>query len=154
MQSLQQSGAEAQAGLAAANSKAASASKALSQMQQELHQMHDAYRSERPHTHTHTHACTHNLRLMTHTLHGRITMMSSLVAQVGSQSGIRSEFCSPRRRCHFPSVGLLKVLLVHLAILLKDLGGHVARDCGALRATCLINSLSAPNFIYAQCCDD
>ena len=49
MQSLQQSGAEAQAGLAAANSKAASASKALCQTQQELHQMHDAYRSERPH---------------------------------------------------------------------------------------------------------
>lgn len=49
MQSLQQMGAEAQAGLAAANSKAASASKALSQAQQELHQMHDAYRSERPH---------------------------------------------------------------------------------------------------------
>ncbi|KAL0052764.1 hypothetical protein WJX82_007311 [Trebouxia sp. C0006] len=44
LQSLQQSAAEAQAGLAAANSKAASASKALSQAQQELHQMHDAYR--------------------------------------------------------------------------------------------------------------
>ncbi len=54
MQSLQQSAAEAQAGLAAANSKAASAGKALSQAQQELHQMHDAYRSERPHTHTRT----------------------------------------------------------------------------------------------------
>jgi hypothetical protein len=50
MQGLQQSGAEAQAGLAAANSKAASGGKALSQAQQELHQMHDAYRSERPNT--------------------------------------------------------------------------------------------------------
>ncbi|KAL0036686.1 hypothetical protein WJX79_005705 [Trebouxia sp. C0005] len=44
MESLQQSAAEAQAGLAAAHSKAATASKALSQTQQELHQLHDAYR--------------------------------------------------------------------------------------------------------------
>lgn len=50
MESLQQSAAEAQAGLAAAHSKAATASKALSQTQQELHQLHDAYRSDRPHT--------------------------------------------------------------------------------------------------------
>ncbi|DBA86183.1 TPA: hypothetical protein ACH3X1_005692 [Trebouxia sp. C0004] len=44
MQSLQQSAAEAQAGLAVANSKVASGGKALSQAQQQLHQMHDAYR--------------------------------------------------------------------------------------------------------------
>ncbi len=62
LQSLQQSAAEAQAGLAAANSKAASASKALSQAQQELHQMHDAYRSDRPHIQLMT--------CMTQTLHG------------------------------------------------------------------------------------
>ena len=46
MQGLQHSTAEAQAQLATANGKAASAGKALCQAQQELHQLHDAYRQD------------------------------------------------------------------------------------------------------------
>ncbi len=57
--------------------------------------------------------------------------MSSLVAQVRSQSGIRNDICSPHCRSHTPSIGLSKVLLVQLAILLKELSQHLACDCAS-----------------------
>lgn len=74
VQGLQHSAAEAQAQLATANGKAASAGKALCQAQLELHQLHDAYRRDcrsapcLPCTHDMMSAlyvpCTHNMKLV------------------------------------------------------------------------------------------
>lgn len=87
---------------------------------------------------------------MTQTLHRHITMIISLVAQMGSQSGIRSDVSSPHCSCHFPSVGLLKVLLVQLATLLKILGGHVAQDCGSHESNMPYKQSVRSKSIYTQ----
>ena len=48
---------------------------------------------------------------------------------------------------------LLKVLLAQLAILLKDLGGHVAQDCGSHESNIPYIQSDRSRSIYTQLCD-